>query len=121
LRRSSNFCLFCPGPNPPANGGSACWLWESPLWFVFLCLERPTLPVSRHPRKDLKLSILKTATYHDPHTLYLLQTVPGIGTMLSLVWLDEIHRIDRMRQRKGAFDTEIVLQTSGSRAGEPGA
>ena len=29
------------------------------------------------------------------HTLYLLQTVPGIGTVLRLVLLDEIHRIDR--------------------------
>ena len=45
--------------------------------------------------KDLELYILKTAKHHDAHTLYLLQTVPGIGNMLSLVLLDEIHRIDR--------------------------
>jgi len=156
--------------------------------------------------KDLELYILKTAKHHDPHTLYLLQTVPGIGKILSLVLLYEIHQIDRfasvqefasyarlvkcskesggkrvgtsgkkignahlkwafseaatlflrnnpqgqkllarfekkhdkgkalsilahklgravyfMLQRKVAFDMELFLQTSGSRAGEPGA
>jgi transposase len=45
--------------------------------------------------KNLELSILKTAKHHDAQTLYLLQTVPGIGKILSLVLLYEIHQIDR--------------------------
>jgi len=45
--------------------------------------------------KDLALYILKTAKHHDAHTLYLLQTVPGIGKILSLVLLYEIHDIRR--------------------------
>jgi transposase len=45
--------------------------------------------------QDLELSILKTAKQHDANTLYLLQTVPGIGKLLSLVLLYEIHDIDR--------------------------
>jgi transposase len=45
--------------------------------------------------KDLELYILKIAKHHDAHTLYLLQTVPGIGKILSLVLLYEIHRIAR--------------------------
>jgi hypothetical protein len=45
--------------------------------------------------KDLELSLLKTAKQHDANTLYLLQTVPGIGKILSLVLLDEIHDIRR--------------------------
>jgi transposase len=45
--------------------------------------------------QDLELSILKTAKQHDANTLYLLQTVPGIGKILSLVRLYEIHDIDR--------------------------
>jgi transposase len=44
---------------------------------------------------DLELDILTTAKQHDAHTLYLLQTVPGIGKILSLVLLYEIHDIDR--------------------------
>jgi transposase len=45
--------------------------------------------------KDLELYLLKTAKQHDAHTLYLLQTVPGIGKILSLVLLYEIHDIRR--------------------------
>jgi transposase len=45
--------------------------------------------------RDVELSILKTAKHHDANTLYLLPTVPGIGKILSLVLLDEIHHIER--------------------------
>ena len=45
--------------------------------------------------RDVERTSVTTATYHDANTLYLLQTVPGIGTMLSLVLLYEIHQIDR--------------------------
>jgi transposase len=45
--------------------------------------------------KDLELYIVNTAKQHDAHTLYLLQTVPGIGKILSLTLLYEIHQIDR--------------------------
>jgi len=44
---------------------------------------------------DLELSILNTAKQHDAQTLYLLQTVPGIGKILSLVLLYEMHAIER--------------------------
>jgi transposase len=44
---------------------------------------------------DLELSIVKAAKHHDANTLYLLQTVPGSGKILSLVLLYEIHDIDR--------------------------
>jgi transposase len=45
--------------------------------------------------RDLELAIVKTAKQHDANTLYLLQTVPGIGKILSLVLLYEIHDIAR--------------------------
>jgi transposase len=44
---------------------------------------------------DLELSIVTAAKHHDANTLYLLQTVPGIGKILSLVLLYEIHDIER--------------------------
>jgi transposase len=44
---------------------------------------------------DVELSIVKAAKHHDANMLYLLQTVPGIGKILSLVLLYEIHDIDR--------------------------
>jgi transposase len=47
-------------------------------------------------RKDLALARLKTATHHDANPLSLLQTVPGMGKMLSRVLLYAIHRLDRL-------------------------
>jgi transposase len=44
---------------------------------------------------DLELHIVKAAKQHDAQTVYLLQTVPGIGKILSLVLLYEIHTIER--------------------------
>src|SRR5262250_1885178 len=45
--------------------------------------------------RDLELTIVRTAKPHDAQTLYLLQSVPGIGKILSLVLLYEIHDITR--------------------------
>jgi transposase len=45
--------------------------------------------------RDVELSILQTAKQHDAHTLYWLQTVPGLGNILRLVLLSEIHDIGR--------------------------
>jgi transposase len=48
-----------------------------------------------HLLRDVELCILKTAKGHDSNTLYLLRTIPGIGEILSLVLLYEIHDIQR--------------------------
>jgi transposase len=45
--------------------------------------------------QDLELAIVTTAKQHEANTLYLLQTVPGIGKILSLVLLYEMHDIAR--------------------------
>ena len=44
---------------------------------------------------DVARSMVKTAKHHDAHTLYLLQTVPGIGKILSLVLLYAMHDMAR--------------------------
>ena len=43
--------------------------------------------------RGLEYFILRTAKQHDHNTLYRLRTVPGIGKILSLVILYEIHDI----------------------------
>ena len=48
-----------------------------------------------HLLNDVEFSIVHTAKQHDPQTLSRLQSVPGIGKILSLVLLYEIHTIDR--------------------------
>jgi len=45
--------------------------------------------------RDVELTLVNTAKHHDANTLYLLHTVPGIGKILSLVLLYEIHQSDR--------------------------
>lgn len=45
--------------------------------------------------RDVELYILKTARDHNPEVLDLLQTIPGVGKILSLVLLYEIHEINR--------------------------
>jgi transposase len=44
---------------------------------------------------DLELYIVNTAKQHDANTFYRLRSVPGIGKILSLVLLYEIHDIHR--------------------------
>jgi transposase len=44
---------------------------------------------------DVELTIVQTAKQHNAQALYRLQSVPGIGKILSLVLLYEIHEITR--------------------------
>ncbi|MDY6974030.1 MAG: IS110 family transposase [Thermodesulfobacteriota bacterium] len=44
---------------------------------------------------EVELFILKHARTNDPHSLYLLQSMYGVGKILSLVMLYEIHDINR--------------------------
>jgi len=45
--------------------------------------------------RALERAMVKTAKQHDANTLYVLQTVPGIGKSLSLVLVYEMHDITR--------------------------
>jgi len=44
---------------------------------------------------EIELEIVRHAKQHDPNSVYLLDTVPGVGKILSLVLLYEIHDIGR--------------------------
>jgi transposase len=74
--------------------------------------------------RDVERTIVKAATHHDANTLYLLQTVPGIGTMLSLVRRYDIYDIHRF-PRVQAFARYCRLVTcakasNGKRSGSSG-
>jgi transposase len=45
--------------------------------------------------RDLELHIVQHVKAHDPQTYYRLRSVPGIGKILALVILYEVHDIDR--------------------------
>jgi transposase len=74
---------------------------------------------------DVELSILRTAKQHNAHTLYLLPTVPGIGDILSLVLLYEIHAIDRFPRVQDFVSycrlVKCTKESAGKRDGTSGA
>jgi transposase len=74
--------------------------------------------------RDVELTLVKTAKHHDANTLYLLQTVPGIGTILSLVLLYEIHDLERFpRVQDFASYCRLVKcarESAGKRSGTSG-
>jgi transposase len=75
--------------------------------------------------RDVELTIVKTAKHHDAQTLYLLQTVPGIGKILSLVLLYDMHDIERFpRVQDFASYCRLVKcarESAGKRSGTSGA
>jgi transposase len=75
--------------------------------------------------RDVELPIVKTAKHHDAQTLYLLQTVPGIGKIRSLVLRYEIHDIDRFpRVQDVASYCRLVTcakESAGKRSGTSGS
>lgn len=48
-----------------------------------------------HVLTNLELSLIKTAKAHDAHTFYRLRSIPGVGKILALVRLYEIHASHR--------------------------
>lgn len=75
--------------------------------------------------RDMELAVLKTAQHHDANTLYLLRTVPGIGEILSLVLLYEIHDIQRFPRVQDFVSycrlVKCAKESAGKRYGTSGA
>jgi transposase len=74
---------------------------------------------------DVELTIVQTAKQHDAHTLYRLQSVPGIGKILSLVLLYEIHDISRFPRVQDFVSycrlVKCARESAGKRSGTSGA
>jgi hypothetical protein len=74
--------------------------------------------------RDVERTIVQTAKQHDANTLYLRQTVPGIGKMLRLVLRYDIHHIDRFpRGQDLASSCRLgtwAKEANGNRAGTSG-
>jgi len=76
-------------------------------------------------RSDVELTIVRTAKQHNAQTLYRLQSVPGIGKILSLVLLDAMHDIARfLRVQDFVAYCHLVKcakESAGKRYGTSGA
>jgi transposase len=75
--------------------------------------------------RDVELSIVNTAKHHDANTLYLRQTVPGIGKILRLVVLYDIHDIARFPRGQDVASycrlIQCARESAGKRSGTSGA
>jgi transposase len=74
---------------------------------------------------DVELSIVRLAKQHDPDTFYRLQSVPGIGKILRLVLLYEIHDIRRFPRVQDFLSycrlVTCTKESAGKRYGTSGA
>jgi len=68
--------------------------------------------------RDVELPLVTTAKHHDPNTLYLRQTVPGIGKILSLVLLYEIHDVNRFPRVQDCVSSCRLVQCARASAGK---
>jgi len=74
--------------------------------------------------RDVELTIVQTAKQHDAQALYRLQSVPGIGKILSLVLLYEIHDITRFSRGQDFVSycrlVKCAKESAGKRYGTSG-
>ena len=68
--------------------------------------------------RELENFILRTAKHHDANTLYRLRTVPGIGKILSLVMLYEIHDIERFKRPQELASYSRLVKCARESAGK---
>ena len=74
---------------------------------------------------DVELTIVQTAQQHDAPTLSRLQSVPGLGKMLSLVLLYELHDSSRFPRGQDCVSScrlvTCAKASAGKRSGTSGA
>jgi transposase len=72
----------------------------------------------------MELSLLTTAKQHDANTRSLLRTAPGLGEIVSLVLLDEIHDIARFPRVQDVVSycrlVTCTKESAGKRSGTSG-
>ncbi len=68
--------------------------------------------------RELEYFILRTAKNHDANILYRLRTVPGIGKILSLVILYEIHDINRFKRPQELASYSRLVRCARESAGK---
>ena len=68
--------------------------------------------------RDVELSIRTTAKQHKAQTLYLRRTVPGIGELLCLGLLDEIHAIARFPRGQDCLSYGRLVKCTQASAGK---
>jgi transposase len=68
--------------------------------------------------REVDLTIVPTAKQHDAQTFYRLHSVPGIGTIVSLVRLYEIHDITRFPRVQDVVSSGRLVTCATASAGK---
>jgi transposase len=68
---------------------------------------------------NVELYLQRAVKVENPHTYYLLQTIPGVGKILALVLLYEIHRIDRFADAGDFLSYARLVRCLHRSAGKP--
>jgi transposase len=73
---------------------------------------------------DLELSSVQTAKRHDAHTFYGLRSIPGVGKILALVRLSDMHAIHRVPRVQDCISycrlVKWARESAGTRYGTSG-
>ncbi len=107
-----------------ANRDGVAERFAAPAGQKSLEVDRALIGFYDHRLRDVALSIVNTAKPHDATTRYRRHTVPGIGTILRLVLLDDIHALARFpRGQDVASSCRLVTwarESAGKRSGTSG-
>lgn len=76
------------------DGGAA--RFADPAVPKSIAVDLALSPYDAQLLSEVALSIVQAAQHHDAHTLCLWQPVPGLGKLLSLVLLYDMHDMDRV-------------------------
>ena len=68
--------------------------------------------------RDLELTLVRTAKTHDSQTLYRLRSIPGVGKILSLVMLYEIHDVKRFPRVQDFLSYSRLVKCAKESAGK---
>jgi transposase len=88
-------------------------------------VDRALIDDSDRLLSDSELTILRTAKQHDAQALYRLQAVPGMGNILRVVLLDEMHDLTRFPRVQDCVSScrlvTCAKESAGKRSGPSGA
>lgn len=68
--------------------------------------------------RDLELHLVRTAKVHDAQMFYLLRSIPGVGKILALVLMYEIHEIERFPSVQDFTSYARLVKPSRTSAGK---
>jgi transposase len=108
-----------------ANREGVAGRFPDPAVQQSVAVDRALIDYDDRLLSDLELTILQTAKQHNAQALYRLQSVPGIGKILRLVLLYEIHDITRFPRVQDFVSycrlVKCAKESAGKRSGTSGA